>query len=97
MIARVRTLAVNLDKLEDLKEEWPRFPKTRVGKGGFQQAMLLIDRKSGKGYSITFWESEEAMKKSQNDQEYKDAYQVLENDYQKHLSVDYCELICHLK
>ena len=31
---------------------------------GFKKAYLLIDRQTGKGVSVTLWESEEAMRQS---------------------------------
>ena len=95
MIARIRTITAKLDNLEDLQKEWPRYPVTMKSKG-LKDGFLVVDRKTGKGYSMSFWESEAAMKASENDPEFKKAYKVLGSAFFTEHDVEYFDVLCKL-
>lgn len=92
MLSRVRTIAVNKKKLRGLKKEWPRYPSTLKGKG-LHAGYLIVDRKTGAGISITFWETKRAMLASQRDPEFKKAYERLK-PYFKEKDLAYYDVIC---
>jgi len=60
MFARLTVVQVNIDKLDESKKIYEEgvIPAAKSQKG-YRGAYLLIDRKTGKGVSITLWESEE--------------------------------------
>ena len=60
MFARVTTVQVNIDKLDEATKIYEEsvIPAAKSQKG-FRGAYLLTDRKTGKGISMTLWESEE--------------------------------------
>jgi len=95
MLARIRTITAKVDNLEGLKKEWPRYPVTLKNKG-LKDAFLVVDRKTGKGYSMTFWENEKAMKASENDPEFKKAYQILGGGFFTQHDVEYFDVLCTL-
>ncbi|MSO93028.1 MAG: hypothetical protein EXQ86_06475 [Rhodospirillales bacterium] len=96
MLARVRTITVDLKNLDGLKEEWPRYPVTLKDKG-LKDAFLVVDKKTGKGYSMTFWENEKAMKASEADPEFKKAYQILGGGFFEQHACEYLDVICKLR
>ena len=96
MLARVRTITVDLANLEGLKEEWPRYPVTLKNKG-LRDAFLIVDKRTGKGYSMTFWENDKAMQASEADPEFKKAYQILGGGFFTQQACDYFDVICKLR
>jgi heme-degrading monooxygenase HmoA len=66
MHARLTTLMLDSARLDDAirqleAEEIPRFKQI----DGFKGFTLLVDRESGKTTSVSFWESEAAMRESE--------------------------------
>jgi len=60
MFARLTTVQAKVDKLDETRKIYEEsvIPAAKSQKG-YQGAYLLIDRKTGKGISITLWDSEE--------------------------------------
>ena len=92
MLSRVRKITVNLDKLEGLREEWPRYPSTLRGKG-LHAGYLIVDPETGDGLSITLWDDEEAMRASENSPEFQEAYRRLA-DFFTEGTCGYFSVIC---
>ena len=68
MHARVTTLIMDPDRLDDAarqleSDEVPRFKQI----DGFKGFTLLVDRDSGKSTAVSYWESEEAMRASEEE------------------------------
>lgn len=66
MHARVTTVQMQPEKADDAiagleQNDVPTFKQL----AGFKGFTLLVDRESGKGIGISFWESEQAMKASE--------------------------------
>jgi heme-degrading monooxygenase HmoA len=66
MHARISSLQMEPSRIDDavsgLKErDLPEFEQI----DGFKGFTLMVDRQSGKGVGVSFWESEEAMKASE--------------------------------
>lgn len=59
MFARITIIHVYLDRIDEAVELYRKsfIPDAKKQKG-YRGDVLLIDRKTGKGNSITFWESE---------------------------------------
>jgi heme-degrading monooxygenase HmoA len=67
MFGRVSTFEGSPDQVDDLS----RYAREQVlpaleGLDGFSGALALADRRSGKVLAVTFWESEEAMRASED-------------------------------
>ena len=60
MFARLTIFQVKTDKLDETIKNWKErdIPEHKSEKG-YRGAYLLTDRKTGKGVSITLWDSEE--------------------------------------
>ena len=60
MYARMTTIEVRLDKFDDAISIYKKsvIPAAKLQKG-YCQAFLLTDRKTGKGISLSLWETEE--------------------------------------
>ena len=60
MFARLTTVQINIDKLDEATKIYGDsvIPAAKSQKG-FRGAYLLTDRKTGKGISMTLWDSEE--------------------------------------
>ena len=60
MYARITTVEVRRDKIDDAIRIYSEsvIPAAKLQKG-YCQAMLLTDRKAGKGIAVAFWETEE--------------------------------------
>jgi len=60
MFARLTTVQVNIDKLDETKKIYKEdvIPAAKSQKG-YRGAYLLTNPKTGKGVSITLWDSEE--------------------------------------
>jgi len=60
MFARLMVASINMDKLDETIKIYKEsiVPAAKSQKG-YQGAYFLIDRKTGKGISITLWDSEE--------------------------------------
>ncbi len=67
MFARVSELTAPVDQVEQAIDGFKQqvVPAVR-GMNGFSRAYLLVDRSSGKSLAITVWESEEAMRASED-------------------------------
>lgn len=59
MYARLTTVQIHLDKLDDATNLYANsVAPTARQQPGCQGAWLLVDRSTGKGVSVTLWESE---------------------------------------
>ena len=60
MFARLTTVQVNIDKLDETRKIYKEdvIPAAKSQKG-YRRAYLLTNPKTGKGVSITLWDSEE--------------------------------------
>ena len=73
MYARVTTAYFRLDLLDKAIEIYRDsvIPAARLQKG-FQSGTLLVDRESGKGMSITVWDSQKDVKANEENQYYQE-------------------------
>jgi heme-degrading monooxygenase HmoA len=57
--ARITTATVPIDKIDEFNRIYEQNNLTALkGVPGFEGIYLLIDRSTGEGFSLTFWESE---------------------------------------
>jgi len=66
MYARVFTVTMKKDRLDDAIAEWPKATGVFKGKGLIAGYMLLESRESAKVVSVTLWESPEAIERNLN-------------------------------
>lgn len=66
MFARVFTVTMKADRLDEAIAEWPKATGAFKGKGLVAGYMLLEDRASAKVVSVTLWDSEEAIERNLN-------------------------------
>jgi heme-degrading monooxygenase HmoA len=65
MFARVSTILGTPERLEDGIRDYKENVLPAVKKmTGFKQAILMVDRKSGKSVGITFWDTEKNLQDS---------------------------------
>ena len=94
MLSRVREITVNMDQMEDLREEWPRYPGPLAGtEAGLWAAYLFVDPDTGKGLSMTIWEDEASMKASEGSPEFEDAYGAMDGMFTEHTKT-YYNVVC---
>ncbi len=94
MISRVREITVTPGRLDDLEEEWPRYPGPLAGtEAGLRAAYLFVDPETGKGISRTVWENEESMKASEAAADFEDAYTAMDGMFTEHTKT-YYKVIC---
>ena len=61
MHARVSTYEVALDKLDEGVASFREAIARISGLGGFEEALLLVDRENGQAVTITLWNDTESM------------------------------------
>jgi len=61
MHARVTHTQIHLDKMDEAQKLYESLEPTLKGRNGFVAARLFTDRSSGKGISITTWDTEADM------------------------------------
>lgn len=65
MFARVSTFEETTDSIEESLRRTPDVLKRAEALSGFKGVYYLVDRSSGKTLTITLWETEEAMRDSE--------------------------------
>ena len=63
MFARVMSTDLRKETIDEAAAEWRRHIEP-FRKSGMQQALMLVDRSTGKYLSITIWESEEVQRRN---------------------------------
>lgn len=67
--ARVSTYEFSADRLDEARPAFEEATQNLQGMEGITEALFLVDRSEGKAMTITFWESEDALRRSEEQAE----------------------------
>ena len=94
MISRVREITITPGRMQDLAEEWPRYPGPLAGtEAGLRAAYLFVDPETGRGLSLTVWEDQASMEASEAAAEFQDAYAAMDGMFTEHQRT-YYDVVC---